>query len=301
LAQSPRIRYGEKREIKVQSVSAAEQAKPKRNVTYFPREHGATAMVLTPIFCVWLLAWLSARAWRWQELALPVAAFSAMAAKDPAVLVLRARFIWKRPHPDAAAATRWAAGWLVLFLACTAAVLSVWPLRAVVAMSLALCAYAALAIAVNVKNLQRSTLFQLASGAALTSSALATGLTATGSIAPWCWAFWVLSMLQAFAGILVVHARLDARLALRGTAPPDNKFRRAAIWTVAVLVGLALAAAYLKHIWIAAALAAAVAGYAYDLCAQKSKESLQMPLKTVGLRSLALSIVFSLLLILGLM
>ena len=267
---------------------------------YFPREHGATAMVLTPIVCVWALAWLHGRAFRWPELALPVAAFSALAAKDPAVLVLRARFLWRRPHPDLPAATRWAAAWGLLFLACTAAVLAVWPLAAVAAMSLALGAYAALAVFVNVRNLQRSVLFQLASGAALTSSALATSLTATGSIPVWCWTFWLLSVAQAFAGILVVHARLDARLALRSTAPPDLAFRRAALVTVALLACAALAAALLRHGWVAAALACAAVGYAWDLRAQTRAEALQLPLKTVGLRSLALSVAYSLLLILGL-
>jgi hypothetical protein len=79
-----------------------------------------------------------------------------------------------------------------------------------------------------VKNRQRSTLFQIASAAALTSSSLATSLSATGAIAPWCWWLWLLMAMQATAGILVVHARLDARIASRRTAPANERFRRAA-------------------------------------------------------------------------
>ena len=38
----------------------------------------------------------------------------------------------------------------------------------------------------------------------------------------------LLLALQATAGILVVHARLDARIALRSTAPARENYRRAA-------------------------------------------------------------------------
>jgi len=52
-------------------------------------------------------------------------------------------------------------------------------------------------------------------------------LSATGAIAPWCWGLWLLLAMQATAGILVVHARLDARIAariaLRGTAAGSER------------------------------------------------------------------------------
>jgi hypothetical protein len=157
-----------------------------------------------------------------------------------------------------------------------------------------------LAVAVNVKNRQRSTLFQIASAAALTSSSLATSLSATGSVAPWCWWLWLLVAMQATAGILVVHARLDARIAARSTAPASTTFRHAAQIALVVLAASAIAAVGLKRFWIAGALLLAVAGYAYDLHGQRDRAALQLPLKRVGQRALALSSLYAVLVIVGL-
>ena len=269
---------------------------PEPKLKYLPREHGATAMLLTPIACAALLA----RQWHWAELATLTAAFAALAAKDPMVVLVRQRFVWKQQHPETAVAARWFAGWIVLFVLSGLVLLAAWPIKAIVAMGLGAALFSALAIAVNVKNRQRSTLFQIASAAALTSSSLATSLSATGAIALWCWWLWLLLAMQATAGILVVHARLDARIALRGTAPASQHFRRAALVSLGVLVCAAVAAGLLRHGFIALALLVAVIGYAVDLRGQLNPANLQMPLKSVGQRALMLSSLFAVLLILGL-
>ena len=266
-----------------------------QNGWYLPREHGATAMLLTPIVCVVILA----REWRWCELATLTAAFAALAAKDPMVVLARQRFIWKQRHPETAAATRWFAGWMVIFILSGLVLLKTWPLNAIVAMGLGVGIFSALAIAINVKNRQRSTLFQIASAAALTSSSLATCLSATGAIAPWCWWLWLLMAMQATTGILVVHARLDARIASRGTAPASEQFRRAAQVSLIVLACAAAAAIVLRRGWIALALLLAVMGYWYDLRGQRDAAALQIPLKKVGQRALALSSLYASLLIIG--
>jgi hypothetical protein len=105
---------------------------------------------------------------------------------------------------------------------------------------------------------------------------------------------------QASAGILVVHARLDARIALRKATTASRQFRHAAQAAIALLLCAAVAAAILRHAWITLALALAAGGYAYDLARQKNSASLQMPLKTVGQQALLLSTVYSALLIAGL-
>ena len=263
---------------------------------YLPREHGATAMAFTPIACVAILV----RTWHWTEILLPFAVFCILAAKDPAVLVVRQRFLSERRHSDAVLAKKWTFIWLIEFVLCASVIVSYWPLRPALWMVAGIGCFAVLAIAVNVRNKQRSVLFQLFSGAALTSTALGTCLSATGAIAPWCWWFWGLSTLQAFAGILVVRARLDARLALRSAAPPQRGFRRAAFWSTGLLVLAAIGAAYFRKPWVAAALILACAAYANDLRAQSQSRSLQTPLKAVGQRSLTLSIVYSALLVVGL-
>jgi HAMP domain-containing protein len=175
-----------------------------------------------------------------------------------------------------------------------------WPWKALVGMGIGIGAFAGLALWVNVKNRQRSTLFQIASAAALTSTSVATCLAATGAIATWCLWFWLLAALQATAGILVVHARLDARIALKGTTPASMQFRRAAEGTVGAIACAAVTAAAMGKGWVAAALVVAAAGYGYDLMRQREAGELQRPLKAVGMRGLVLSSVYALLLIVGL-
>ena len=281
----------------MQSLAQANPAKASnRSKIYLPREHGATAMLLTPIFSVAILA----RTWRWSELAVLMAAFAALSAKDPAVLVMRQRFVWKKRSPELSTATRWLLGWSIVLIASVVVLLATWPLKAFLAMGAGVAIFGCVTIIVNLKNRQRSTLSQIVSALALTSTSLATCLSATRSIAPWCWWFWALIALQASAGILVVHARLDARIALRKAAVASQQFRHAAQATLALILCAAVTAVILGHLWVALALALAVIGYVYDLIRQKDSVSLQMPLKTVGQQALVLSTVYSALLIAGL-
>jgi hypothetical protein len=106
--------------------------------------------------------------------------------------------------------------------------------------------------------------------------------------------------MQATAGILVVHARLDARIASRGTAHAGDVYRRAAQVALGVLACAAIVASILGHAWIALALLLAIAGYWSDLRSQQNRVGLQIPLKRVGQRALALSSLYAVLLILGL-
>ena len=267
-----------------------------KSLRYFPREHGATAMLITPIVCAAILA----RAWRWAELATLAASFAVMAAKDPLVVILRQRFLWKTPHAETPVAARWFAGWAAVNAVSAVIVLLAWPLRAIIGFGIGIACFGALVAWVNFRNRQRSTLFQIASAAALTSTSIATCLSALGLVAPWAWQLWLLLALQASAGILVVHARLDARIAQRTGAPAPQTFRRAAFASLAVLAAAAVAAIYLRRFFIAAALILAIMGYFYDLRRQSDPSYLQMPLKRVGQRALALSSIYAILLMFGL-
>ena len=252
-------------------------------------------MLLTPMVCVAVLA----RQWRWSELAVLTAAFAALAARDPMVVLARQRFVWKQGHPETTAAGQWLAGWIVILILSGLVLAATWPFAAMAAMGLGVCIFSALAVAIHVKNRQRSTLFQMASAAALTSSSLATSLSATGAVAPWCWWLWLLMAMQATAGILVVHARLDARIASRGNAPTRLQSRRAAQVALSVLASAAVSAAIVERGWIALALLVAAMGYWYDLHGQRDTAALQLPLTSVGQRALALSSLFAVLLIMG--
>jgi hypothetical protein len=155
---------------------------------FLPREHGATAMLLTPIFSAALLA----RQWRWTELVTLLTAIAALAAKDPMIVLARQRFVWKKTHPETSVAAKALAGWMVILILCGIPMLAAWPFTAIAAFGVGVCAF----------------------------SALAVGLSATGAIAPWCWWLWPLMAMQAAAGILVVHARLNARIAARNNRSP---------------------------------------------------------------------------------
>lgn len=280
----------------MQTVAQAGPAKASRSKIYLPREHGATAMLLTPIAGAAILA----RTWRWSELAVLAAAFAALSAKDPAVLLIRQRFVWKKRSPDAASATRWLLGWTIVLIASVSILFATWRLADFCAIGGGVAAFGCLAVWVNLANRQRSTMFQIVSAAALTSTSLATCISATGGVAGWCWWFWALSAMQASAGILVVHARLDARIALRKSTPASRQFRYAAQGAVIVLACAAVVALAVRKPWIAGALALGAAGYVYDLNRQNDSVSLQMPLKSVGLQALTLSTACTVLLIAGL-
>jgi hypothetical protein len=152
---------------------------------------------------------------------------------------------------------------------------------------------------INVRNRQRSTLFQIVSAFALCSTSLAACVSATGEMQSWCWWLWLLCGLQSIAGILVVHARLDARIAARkGTGATTH--RGPAILACIALFAAAVPAAVLRDWWIAGALLLIAAGYAYELWRQTRPDSLQLPLKHVGLQAMSLAIVYALLVLAGL-
>ena len=263
---------------------------------FLPREHGATAMLLTPMICAAILA----REWRWIELATLVAAVAALAAKDPAVVLARQKFVWKQQRPETAVAAKWFAGWLLVLAICGVFLGLTWPPVAIAAMGAGAAVFSILAVWMNVRNRQRSTLFQIVSAAALTSGSVAMALSATGRIPEWCWWLWGATAAQAAAGILVVHARLDARIASRMNKAAPAGSRRSALVAVAALAVVGVAAAVMRNGWISAALLVAAAGYAYDLRGQLDAEELRVPLKAVGQRALALSSLFAVLVIAGL-
>jgi len=107
--------------------------------------------------------------------------------------------------------------------------------------------------------------------------------------------------MQATAGILVVHARLDARIALRGKAPENAQYRRAAFVAVSMLLAGAVAMLMLCRWWLALALVLTATGYTYDLRRQQNAAELQRPLMSVGRQALTLATIYALLLVAGLL
>jgi uncharacterized protein involved in response to NO len=119
-----------------------------------------------------------------------------------------------------------------------------------------------------------------------------------------------LCAMQAIAGIFVVHARLDARIASRknqartavggdGTQSPEPN-RRAAAIAITVLAIAAAAFLLYRLYWISSALAMAACGYLWELRRQRDPESLKTPLTRVGQQALTLAVAYGALVIIGL-
>jgi hypothetical protein len=263
---------------------------------FMPREHGATAMLLTPFIAAAILL----RHVYWPEFVALLAIVCAFVMKDPLVVIARQRFVWRQEHAETNAAKRTVAAQTLFLIACGAALLSVRDGRPFVFLFLGAAAFTALAVMLTVRNRQRSEWFQVASAVALSSTCLVASLSATGAIPKWCWLLWFLCALQATAGIFVVHARLDARIAARKGQITEPQNRRAAFVCAFVLLLAGAAFISLGRAWIAIALCMAAIAYLADLARQKSPEALQMPLKRVGLQALALSTAYALLIIAGL-
>src|SRR5579871_3946985 len=92
--------------------------------TFFPREHGATAMLLTPFAAAAVLS----RTTSWQELAALIASAMLFAMKDPLVVLARQRWVWKQAHPETHPALRWALAELAVMGLCGAALVRSGPL-----------------------------------------------------------------------------------------------------------------------------------------------------------------------------
>lgn len=272
------------------------RAAHETGASFVPREHGATAMLLTPFFAAAILL----RQVSWQELAALLAATCALVIKDPLVVIARQRFLWKMEHPETRPAVRAAAWEAALMSVCAISLLLTRDWRPLLALFAGAGAFTALAVLVNLRNRQRSEWFQVASAAALSSSAAAACLAVRGAVPVWCWWLWALSALQATAGIFVVHARLDAKIAGRKGQSAARGSRRAAMILVTALLATAAACGFLGRWWLTTALVLAAAGYRFDLQRQRDPAQLQTPLKRVGMEALTLSTFYALAVVIGL-
>src|SRR5262249_46582425 len=105
---------------------------------------------------------------------------------------------------------------LLLLAVVSAFLMATWPVALVVALGAGGALLTALAVYMTVKNRQRSIGLQALSAAGLSSSSIAACLAVNGTVPPWAWWFWALHSGYFLAGILVVHARLEARKTRRG-------------------------------------------------------------------------------------
>jgi hypothetical protein len=135
---------------------------------------------------------------------------------------------------------------------------------------------------------------QVSSAAGLNASALVAWLAVRPELEAAVWWLWGLQFAHSTAALLTVHARLEARI-----ANSDELRRRAAAAQAVLLVGAVALAAAGK--WgMAAAVAFSGGVHGVDLWRLRDRRFVEIPLKRVGLRELAISITFSAAVVMGL-
>ncbi|MBI4877735.1 MAG: YwiC-like family protein [Acidobacteria bacterium] len=258
-------------------------------VELLPREHVAWSLLLTPFAASLLIA----RRWNGDILAVLCAVAALFLLRAPLIALARQRWVWKEARPEAEQARRWLA-WLGPVLILSGGWLaSRWGLAVAAGLGGIALLLSVAAVAMTIANRQRTAWFQVVSCAGLTFSAVAAARAATGGFPNWAWILWGLCVIHGAAGILVVHARLDAIVASKRKPAPATPGLRPA-WIAIVLAGAASVAIAAYQPWLALAPALAAAAQAAELAWM----DVSTPLKTVGLRAMTLSIFHALALVL---
>ena len=254
-----------------------------------PREHGAWAMLLLPFFSALALA----REISWEALPAAVVVVGVFLIREPLVALWRQARVWREQ-------ARRSLIWYLPPIAASGLILlwrrPFWPL-------LITGAAAALLIVVStylvVHKRPRSLLLQMVSAGGLNASALVAWLAVRAQFDPTIWWLWALHFAHSGAALLAVHARLEARVAARtGSEWAAMKKRATAAQTLLLAAAAGCVAAGRLGAALALGLSASV--HLADLARLQDSVFLRTPLRRVGLRELALSFVFSVVVLAGL-
>ncbi|MCC6292513.1 MAG: YwiC-like family protein [Bryobacterales bacterium] len=267
----------------------------KSGVSLWPREHGAISMLAQPAVCAALIAWR----WHWVVIPALAAAAAMFLVREPLVVLARQRWLWRDAKPETPVARRWVATLAPVMAACGVAMAARWRLSWVIAFGAGAVAMTAYAVWMTLQNRQRSVGLQIISAFGLTSTGMAVAMSLENTVPQWAVWLWLLSAAQAAAGILVVHARLEARIAAKAKRAESPVYMRAAWVMQAAMAALGVAAWWVSPL-AAAAMLLPAAVHAYELKTIRTEEAMATPLRTIGFRAMGLSIAVSLLLIAGL-
>lgn len=238
--------------------------------------------------------------------------------REPLIVLARQKWVWRDPQgerPETAHARRYVLLELLGLASAGAWLLAVWPFWWIAVLGAGAGALTALAVFITLRNRQRAIWFQALSAAGLSASGIAACLAVTGGVPAWGWWWWGLHAAHFFAGILVVHVRLEARIAARkGGTTLTPEFLRSRRDTALIQSALAVVALTIFALgklpglppgappgspWYGAALMLSAAWHFYNLYTAHTPASVAMPMTSVGQRALVASIVFTLLVAAG--
>jgi hypothetical protein len=243
-----------------------------------------------------------AREMDWLILPAALTVLTAFSIREPLVVLGRQAFVWREPRAESEVALRFLAVSLAILAASGAVLLARRSWVLILVLGLGASALVALAVAMSVFNRQRSIGLQLVSAVGLSASALVAWLSSRPQLGATAWWLWAVHSAYSAAAVLVVHARLDARVAVRRPEHYRESVRSLRL-AYAAQVGL-LSASVLCLVWgrplLTPPLALAASIHSVDLWNLRRPEALGAPLRHIGLRALGLSTAYSFLVIFAL-
>jgi len=255
-----------------------------KDVVLLPREHGAWGMLIVP----WLCSAVLAGRFDANVVAGLVAALSLFLLREPLIVLARQRWVWRVRKPESETARRCVVAELIVL-----AVSGAWlcwntpctPLLLLAAMALAQTAFA---VAMAVRNRQRSLLLQISGSITLPATALLPAHAAGALDRPWPWLLWLALAQHYVAAVLVVRTRL-AILAGKVRRPAGLlPVTALAVLLMAAVTALALATLR-RELAVPPLFSAAV--HLVELALLRRPKNLQEPIRRVGFRALGHSIV----------
>jgi hypothetical protein len=278
----------------------ADGPEPAPSRLLLPREHGAWSMLLQPFVAGLILA----REFHWSAIPAVLAVLLAFVVREPLIVLGRQAHIWKQPRPEALVARKNLYVELPVLAVCGGLLLLRGPWPAWLALAAGAALLTLLAVWMTVRNWQRSIPLQLISAAGLSASVLAAALAILRAAPAWAWAAWLMFTLHGGSAVLVVHTRLQARIAARTQSEADrnraDSRRRGAYAAQAVLLGAAGISLLTPRSLLALPLALSALAHVRDLAELRGAEGVNTPLRRVGWRAVGLSLAFSALVMAGL-
>lgn len=249
-----------------------------------------------------LSATVLARGWDTMILPAALAVLGAFCIREPLVVLGRQVFVWRERKPESVAAARFLALNVIVLAAASALLLRYRNWRLLLALGAAAGTLLAAATLLTVFNRQRSVWLQVVSAVGLSASALVAWLAVRPRLEETAWWLWAVHSAYSTAAVLVVHARLDGRVALKR---PEHSCQaahalRSAYAAQAVLLGIGGFCVLRSQTLLALPLLLAAGSHTIQLWNLRRPDSHTVPLRRVGLRALALSIACSILVVMAL-